>query len=86
MKYKKTKRPNPITEKAFQIAFLLYKTEFAKNRQFDPTFCLEYTHNLLVQKAALTKQPYDRLSLNDRELHLVYRMVRLDQQIKRKLK
>lgn len=86
MKYKKIKRPNPLSEKAFQITFGVYKTEFMKSRQFDPTFCLEYIYNLLVQKAATLNQDYNKVNLNDRELSLVYRMIRLDNQIKRKLK
>jgi hypothetical protein len=86
MKYKKIKRPNPLTEKAFQITFGVYKMGFMKSRQFDPTFCLEYIYNLLVQKAIMLNQDYNKVNLNDRELSLVYRMIRLDNQIKRKLK
>jgi len=86
MKYKKIKRPNPLTEKAFQITFGVYKMGFMKSRQFDPTFCLEYIYNLLLQKASVSNTDYSEVSLNDRELHLVYRMIRLDNQIKRKLK
>ena len=86
MKYKKIKRPNPLTEKAFQITFGVYKMGFMKSRQFDPTFCLEYIYNLLVQKATILNQDYNKVDLNDRELSLVYRMIRLDNQIKRKLK
>jgi hypothetical protein len=86
MKYKKIKRPNPLTEKAFQITFGVYKMGFMKSRQFDPTFCLEYIYNLLVQKATILNQDYNKVNLNDRELSLVYRMIRLDNQIKRKLK
>ena len=86
MKYKKIKRPNPLTEKAFQITFGVYKMGFMKSRQFDPTFCLEYIYNLLLQKATILNQDYNKVNLNDRELSLVYRMIRLDNQIKRKLK
>ena len=86
MKYKKIKRPNPLTEKAFQITFGVYKMGFMKSRQFDPTFCLEYIYNLLVQKSSILNQDYNKVNLNDRELSLVYRMIRLDNQIKRKLK
>ena len=86
MKYKRIKRPNPLTEKAFQITFGVYKMGFMKSRQFDPTFCLEYIYNLLVQKATILNQDYNKVNLNDRELSLVYRMIRLDNQIKRKLK
>lgn len=86
MKYKKIKRPNPLTEKALQIAFGVYKMGFMKSRQFDPTFCLEYIYSLLVQKATMLNQDYNKVNLNDRELSLVYRMIRLDNQIKRKLK
>ena len=86
MKYKKIKRPNPLTEKAFQITFGVYKMGFMKSRQFDPTFCLEYIYNLLVQKATILNQDYNKVNLNDRELSLVYRIIRLDNQIKRKLK
>ena len=62
------------------------KMGFMKSRQFDPTFCLEYIYNLLLQKASVSNTDYSEVSLNDRELHLVYRMIRLDNQIKRKLK
>jgi hypothetical protein len=86
MKHKKIRRPNPLTEKAFQITFGVYKMGFMKSRQFDPTFCLEYIYNLLVQKATILNQDYNKVNLNDRELSLVYRMIRLDNQIKRKLK
>ena len=86
MKYKKIKRPNSLTEKAFQITFGVYKMGFMKSRQFDPTFCLEYIYNLLLQKATILNQDYNKVNLNDRELSLVYRMIRLDNQIKRKLK
>ena len=86
MKYKKIKRPNPLTEKAFQITFGVYKMGFMKSRQFDPTFCLEYIYSLLVQKATILNQDYNKVSLNDRELSLVHRIIRLDNQIKRKLK
>jgi len=86
MKYKKIKRPNPLTEKAFQITFGVYKMGFMKSRQFDPTFCLEYIYSLLVQKATILNQDYNKVNLNDRELSLVHRMIRLDNQIKRKLK
>lgn len=86
MKYKRIKRPNPLNEKAFQITFGVYKMGFMKSRQFDPTFCLEYIYNLLVQKATILNQDYNKVNLNDRELSLVYRMIRLDNQIKRKLK
>ena len=82
MKYKKIKRPNPLTEKAFQITFGVYKMGFMKSRQFDPTFCLEYIYNLLLQKATILNQDYNKVNLNDRELSLVYRMIRLDNQIK----
>ena len=86
MKYKKIKRPNPLTEKAFQITFGVYKMGFMKSRQFDPTFCLEYIYSLLVQKATILNQDYNKVNLNDSELSLVHRMIRLDNQIKRKLK
>ena len=86
MKYKKIRRPNPLTEKAFKITFGVYKMGFMKSRQFDPTFCLEYIYNLLVQKATILNQDYNKVNLNDRQLSLVYRMIRLDNQIKRKLK
>ena len=86
MKFKKIKKPNPLTEKAFQITFGVYKMGFMNSRQFDPTFCLEYIYNLLVQKATILNQDYNKVNLNDRELSLVYRMIRLDNQIKRKLK
>jgi len=86
MKKIKIKRPNELTEKAFKITFGIYDNTIIRKRGFDPIFALEYIYGFLLKKATTLNQPFNKVDLCERELNLIYRLIRLDNQLNKRIK